>query len=143
MENNSRFLVDFYNGTTSEINNLPILQKFFNDDTLVRDIDRYAIFDYTNNKNLYIELKTRTCKHNTYNDTMINIIKINKSKKLFKNGNQIYFCFQFIDGLYYWKYNEDDILDYRLGGRSERSFKYNEKKQYTYISISLLKKINI
>ena len=144
METNNKFLVDFAFGTNSEINNLPILQNFFNDDTLVRDIDRYAIFDYTNNKDLLIELKTRNCEYEKYETTMINVIKINKSKKLSKTHN-IYFLFLFTNGLYYWKYDVNELhkLNYKLGGRSDRTNLYSEKKMYTYIDIKLLTRINI
>ena len=143
METNYKFIVDFEMGTTSEINLLPIIQKYFNDITIVRSLDRYANFDYTNNRNILIELKTRSNEYNKYEDTLINVIKINKPKILCKTRS-IYFFFKFIDGLYYWKFNKKDLtqLNYRIGGRSDRSNKYNEKKLYSHIPINLLTKIN-
>ena len=143
METNYKFIVDFELGTTTEINILPIIQKHFNDITIVRSLDRYANFDYTNNRDILIELKTRSNEHNKYEDTLINVIKINKSKILYKTQS-IYFFFKFTDGLYYWKFNKKDLtqLNYRIGGRSDRSNKYNEKKLYSHIPINLLTKIN-
>ena len=141
METNYKFIVDFELGTTTEINILSIIQKHFNDITIVRSLDRYANFDYTNNRDILIELKTRSNEHNKYEDTLISVVKINKAKLLCKTQS-IYFFFKFIDGLYYWKYNKYDKLNYRIGGRSDRSNKYNEKKMYSHIPTNLLTKIN-
>ena len=143
METN-KFIIDFNKGTQSEIDILPKLKIHFLDETIERSLDRYAIFDYTNNKDLLIELKTRNCEYEKYDETMINVIKINKSKKLSKTHN-IYFLFLFTNGLYYWKYdiNELDKLTYKIGGRSDRTNLYSEKKMYTYIDIKLLTRINI
>ena len=141
METNYKFIVDFEIGTKNEVNLLKVIQNHFNDITIVRSLDRHAHFDYTNNRNILIELKTRSNEHNKYEDTSINVVKINKSKILCKTQS-IYFFFKFTDGLYYWKYNKFDKLNYRIGGRSDRSNKYNEKKLYSHIPINLLTKIN-
>ena len=138
----SKFIVHFNIGTKMEINLLKTFQDYFDDITIVRSLDRSANFNYTNNRNILIELKTRSNIYNEYEDTLINIIKINKAKILCKTQT-IYFCFKFTDGLYYWKYNKFDKLNFRIGGRSDRSNKYNEKKLYSHIPINLLTKINI
>ena len=142
METNYKIIVDFEIGTKSEINLLKVIQNYFDDITIVRSSNRYANFDYTNNKDILIELKTRSNEYNKYEDTLINVVKINKAKLLCKTQT-IYFCFKFTDGLYYWQYNKFDKLNYRIGGRSDRSNKYNEKKLYSHIPINLLTKINI
>ena len=141
MQTNFKFIVDFELGSQSEINLLKVIQIFFDDISIVRSLDRYANFDYTNNRDILIELKTRSNQYNKYEDTLINVVKINKAKLLCKTQN-IYFFFYFIDGLYFWKYNKFDKLNYRNGGRSDRSNKYNEKKLYSHIPINLLTKIN-
>ena len=135
----AKCLVDFNFGESSEISLLPVLKKYFNDDTIIRT-NKYDNFDYTNNNNILIELKTRTNALNKYEDTMINIAKVNKCKKLSKT-NEIYFMFKFTDGVYYWKYNNEDKLTQRKGGRLDRSNK--EIKDYFYINVSLLKELII
>ena len=135
----AKCLVDFNLGESSELSLLPVLKKYFNDDNIIRT-NRYDTFDYTNNNNILIELKTRTNTKDKYEDTMINIAKVNKCKKLSKT-NEIYFMFKFIDGVYFWKYNTTDQLTKRLGGRLDRSNK--EIKEYYYINVSLLKELII
>jgi hypothetical protein len=55
----------------------------------------------------------------------------------------IYFVFSFTDGLYYWKYNEEDIINdlvkIREGGRGDRGS--NEYKSYAFIQNKLLEKV--
>ena len=116
-----------------------MLKKYFNDDTIIRT-NKYDNFDYTNNNNILIELKTRTNTKDKYEDTMINIAKVNKCKKLSKT-NEIYFMFKFTDGVYYWKYNNEDKLTQRKGGRLDRNNK--EIKDHFYINVSLLKELII
>ena len=90
METNYKFIVDFEIGTKNEVNLLKVIQNHFNDITIVRSLDRHAHFDYTNNRNILIELKTRSNEYNKYEDTLINVIKINKPKILCKTRS-IYF----------------------------------------------------
>ena len=80
-------------------------------------MDYYNDFDFTNNNNnLLIELKSRRCKIDQYEDTMISISKINKAKKLVKNKDknfEIYFFFYYLQNdLYYWKFDDKIILTY-------------------------------
>jgi hypothetical protein len=66
------------------------------------------------------------------------------NKKKYAQGNpdkEFYFVFAFTDGLYYYKYNPDDILNYRKGGRVDRGYK--EIKEYAYIPIYLLTYISL
>ena len=51
----------------------------------------------------------------------------------------IYFVFKFTDGLFYYKYNCNDVLENGMGGRSDRG--KQEYKPYVYIDINLLTKI--
>ena len=116
------------------------IEKFF-DEKIVK-LDYYNNFDFSNSDNtIMIELKSRRCTINEYNDTMISISKINKAKKLIKNKNkniQIYFFFYYIkNDLYYWKY--DDKIDLRL----DNNCNYRGiRKPYAYIDTKLLTKIN-
>ena len=114
------------------------IEKFFNQK--LNKLDYYNDFDFTNNNNLLIELKSRRCTINEYNDTMISISKINKAKKLIKNKDkkiEIYFFFYYLQNdLYYWKY--DDIIDLRV----DNNCNYRGiRKKYAYIPTHLLIKI--
>ena len=116
------------------------IQNFFNNEKLEK-LDYYNDFDFTNNNNLLIELKSRRCKITDYSDTMISISKINKAKKLIKNKDkkiEIYFFFYYIkDELFYWKYDDKTIL------RVDNNCNYRGiRKPYAYIDTKLLTKIN-
>ena len=115
------------------------IEKFF-DEKIVK-LDYYNNFDFSNSDNtIMIELKSRRCTINEYNDTMISISKINKAKKLSKNKNknmQIFFFFYYLENqLYYWKYDDKIIL------RIDNNCNYrNVRKSYAYIPTILLTKI--
>ena len=99
----SRLNNDLSFGLQSEENNFNIFKEFLN----CRDLQQTkkgAIFDYESSEYL-VELKTRKCLSTTYGDTMIGINKLNYCKD---KGKETYFCFQFQDGLFYWKYALED-----------------------------------
>ena len=115
------------------------IQNFFNNEKLEK-LDYYNDFDFTNNNNLLIELKSRRCKITDFSDTMISISKINKAKKLVKNKDkkfQIYFFFYYLPSeLYYWKYDKNIIL------RIDDNCNYRGiRKAYAYIDTKLLTKL--
>jgi hypothetical protein len=132
------FNSDYIVGRASEEKYLPCLQNAFNDETLSHTKCKSDIFDYIGN-NKYIELKTRSFEHTKYPDTMIGLNKIKYAQA--NPDKEFYFVFAFTDGLYYYKYNPDDILNYRKGGRVDRGYK--EIKEYAYIPIYLLTYISL
>ena len=81
---------------------LPLLKVFFNDDSIV-NLPEGHTFDFKGN-NKYIELKSRSCKQQTYTDTAIGVSKIRQAYKDVST-TQYYFVFKFSDGMYYWKYD--------------------------------------
>ena len=119
-------------GFEMEKENFERLKSFLNCD--LKQNKRYDIFDYESENHL-IELKTRRCNSTTYKDTMIPINKIDFCKTTEKDA---YYFFQFNDGLFYWKYSNDDLekLRFDKGGRVDRS--RIEIKQYCYIPYELL-----
>ena len=129
---------DIEYGENSEKYYLEFLKEKF-DNSLIKTQDKYALFDYENfDKSLFIELKTRRkCSSYTYTDTMIGLNKINYCKN--NKNNTYYFVFKFTDGLYFWKFNENQPLNYRLGGRCDRNI--NEIKDYCYIPTNYLTKL--
>ena len=134
-----KFHTESYNaGKLIEVKYLPCLQKAFNDETLTHTKKKCDIFDFVS-VNKFIEIKKRNFDYSKYPDTMIGLNKINYAKE--NPDKEFYFVFVFNDGLYYWKYNNEDKLNYRKGGRFDRG--YNEIKDYCYIPINLLKNISI
>jgi hypothetical protein len=128
--NLKKFKDDFIFGLAQEDVLLEVIKKKFGND-IIKTKER-SIFDYESD-NILVELKSRRVKKDTYPDTMIGINKINFASK---SDKEVYFAFQFTDNLYYWKYDKDELLNFRGGGRSDRG--KNEYKQYCYIPIKLL-----
>ena len=118
------------------------LQNYFNNE--LTKLDYYDNFDFIDDKpEIYIELKSRRCKVDTYDTTMVGMNKINMAKILNRKNKNVYFCFYFTDidysttELYYWKYNI--LVIYKKGDRVDRQKR--KIKKYAYIPISLLIKI--
>ena len=120
------------------------LKLFFSNEKM-RELDYYHEFNYTNeDESILCELKSRRCTFNEYNDTMLNVSKLNKCKRLIRNKNklkiEIYFFFYFKQNdLYYWKYNQKDDLRYSTCNRIDRVSSTNNK--YAYLSRNLLTKV--
>ena len=123
-------------GENEELKNFEIIKNTF-DITLKRSIDKYSLFDYVGDSCI-VELKSRRNNYNKYPSTMIGYNKLEYAETIQKN---IFFCFSFTDGLYYWKYtkNDYDKIIFKNGGRNDRG--KAEFKKYAYIDISLLKMI--
>ena len=134
--------IDIDYGRENEIIVFQKLKNFFNDSNL-KELSYYDEFDYTNEDGTILcELKSRRCTYNEYNDTMLNVSKLNKCKRLIKNKSkkiEIYFFFYFKQNdLYYWRYNDTDIIRYAEGGRVDRP---HSIQKYAYLSRNLLTKI--
>ena len=96
----------------------------------------FDFFDYRSIDNLYlIELKSRRCVVNQYSDTMVGLNKIEYARKVYPNV-QCFFLFNFSNGLYMYKFDPEDNLLYKLGGRNDRGV--SELRPYEFIPISLL-----
>ena len=121
-------------GKKTEDEYYDFFKEYYNEPKL-QQTTRYSTFDYKSD-NIIIELKKRNFKSDKYSDYMIGLNKIEKAKS---SNKQIYFVMLFDDGLFSYKYNSDDKLNYRSGGRRDRGF--NEFKQYAYIPTELFTKI--
>ena len=130
--------IDLKFGEEKEVGELNTLQNTFSKN-LKRVNDKYFLFDFTSDT-CYVELKSRRNTHNKYPDTMIGKNKIDYAEK---SDKDVFFCFSFTDGLFYWKYNKTDIengnVEFRLGGRNDRG--KEEYKNYAFIKNSILIKI--
>jgi hypothetical protein len=124
-------------GGGKEDENLTLIRTAI-DANLQKNSNLFYVIDFTS-KDCYIELKSRRCEKNKYPDTMIGVNKIVFAEK---SEKPTYFCFSFTDGLYYWKYDKEEVKDavsYRDGGRLDRG--KDEIKEYAYIKCEYLKKI--
>ena len=121
-------------GLKKEVELLPTIRKFFNDETIIK-LDDYNIFDFKGD-NKYIELKSRNCNYNKYPTTMIGYNKIKKALEL---NEDIYFIFNFTDGIYFFKFDKNIQLEIKQGGRFDRGKK--ELSDYAFIPIEILKEI--
>ena len=138
--------IDKNYGDQAETNAIGQLQEYFKFPLI--KLNFFNPFDFYNEQqNLYIELKARRCRINTYESSMIGMNKINKAKILTRKNNNVYFCFYFTNtdyaecDLYYWKFNllDFDKCECRTGGRVDRG--KSEIKKYCYIPVCLLTKI--
>jgi len=128
---------DLMFGREKEDENLTLIRSAI-DENLQKSVSNFYVIDFSS-KDCYIELKSRRCEKDKYPDTMIGINKINFAKK---SEKPTYFCFSFTDGLYCWKYDEEeaeDAIRYRDGGRLDRG--KDETKPYAYIKCEYLKKL--
>jgi hypothetical protein len=135
---NKRTLVDDLQfGKSKEIEILPIIINYFNDDIKFVEY-KYSIYDYQGVKYKY-ELKSRTNKYLDFETTLIP-----ESKIKYRKNNFIKFLFYFTDGLYYIKFNETKFKKYKLENfcRNKRDDYNDVPKLYYYIPVKDLIKID-
>lgn len=97
----------------------------------------YHSFDFEND-NALIELKTRNINWGQYDSLMFSKKKID----YLRNNNitkDAYFFFKLKDGLFYWKYNEEELY-INIGGRNDRG--KNEYYDCVYIKNEYIKNYN-
>jgi hypothetical protein len=114
-------------GKKSEEETLPIIRRFFKDETIEPTKKHFDKWDYTSQSKNY-ELKTRTCKYSEYPTTMITQDKCKIDSIL---------LFKFTDGLYYIEYNKEQFDKYEI----KLFTKYIKPINYIYIDIHDLIKI--
>jgi len=90
------------------------------DGDLVKHKNNWAVFDFSSDKSV-VELKTRRIRHNQFGDIMIGA---NKLQKASCENRDVFFVWNCVDGVFYWKYNQADIdngyVEYREGGTTRR-----------------------
>ena len=124
-------------GLKKEISEIERIRNRFSN--TLKPTNNFFVFDYVSNE-CYVELKSRRNKLNTYPDTMVGKNKMDYAETA---DRPVYFVFSFIDGLYYWKYNKEDIQNgnvrFSVGGRCDRG--KAEYKDYAYIKTDILEMI--
>lgn len=153
--------VDYRIGEWYELQYGKQILEFFgikddNDSTLIRH-HRYQVIDWiitkknitindkkkkiTTKEITNIELKSRTCKKDTYPTTMYPINKFRKQIDNLNNNKiqKAYSVFIFADCIAYYEITKDSEKEVTIaeGGRSDRG--YRESSTYAYIPIDKLK----
>tara|TARA_R110002012_G_scaffold206477_1_gene376400 strand:+ start:1742 stop:2203 length:462 start_codon:yes stop_codon:yes gene_type:complete len=124
-----------YNTDDADKTEMEILDYLNNDlykDNKLKANKHFDLFDFENEKTK-VELKTRSCNHNSYPTTMMNMSKINYAVKN-KEKYKFIFYFLFKDGLYKWDFKEDNYK-IEIGGRFDRG-DANDRKLYSYIPVN-------
>ena len=88
-------------------------------------------------ENLYIEVKTRRCRHDKHKTLFFSKAKLDFINK--HPSNKYIFVYNLLDGLYLWNFNKDEVF-LSMGGRTDRG--YNEIKTLCNIPVKYLTKIN-
>lgn len=121
----STYKVDYKYGRDKEVELYKQIKEKFDAD-LEPAKERFALFDF-NSKDTSVELKSRRVLKNQYKDTMIGINKIYCANKYPEKS--FYFCFNFLDGLYYFKHSKNYTYNIRFGGHPEA------QKTYAFIPV--------
>ena len=129
-----KFNHDLKFGLESEKQLKPIIEKLFNTKFNFTHQKHYWDFIDVDHK-IYIELKTRRIKHNQYKSLYFSYAK---KKFIDKNPNYDYYIFyKCLDGIYYFKYEENKIF-MSYGGRIDRG-KNEYKKLCNVYTKNLIK----
>jgi len=128
-----KFRSDFKFGREQEKNYLPLFREKFCDK--LKPTKRNFVFDFES-ENCYVELKSRKSEIGLYPTAMLGKNKLDFAETCDK---PVYFCFSFTDGIYYWKFDKEEIgknIAIRKGGRCDRG--KPEWKDYAFINTSIL-----
>lgn len=128
-----KFNCDYNNGIKNECKVLKYLNSIENNN--YTKLGNNDCFDFQD-KNIYIELKSRNNKSDLYATTMVGLNKIKIAEQ--DKENTYKFLFLFYDGLFEWQFNKDQY-NISKGGRNDRG--RPEFKNYAYIPIEYLKLI--
>jgi hypothetical protein len=127
------FKKDYTLGLQKEDEVLPKIKNYFKRE-IQKTNNKFETYDFYDEKYTY-ELKSRNVKYETYPTTLIAKDKIRK---------RIIFLFNFTDSLYYIKYKSKKFENFECKEfvRNKRSDYNDKQKEYIYIPIEYLKKIN-
>jgi hypothetical protein len=123
-------------GLEKENENYDIIKNFFNCGEL-KKTSKFGIIDFYN-KTHYIELKSRRINYDDYETSIIGKNKIDYFKKL---KQECYIIINYIDGLYYIKYENDLFNTFDIKNEVIIRDNKKENKINYHIPIIYLKKI--
>lgn len=106
-------------------------------------LDDYSVMDWANpSRTVYVELKSRRIRHDQYPTA---IIGLNKIEFCTDPSKEYYFCFSYLDGLYYIKYDADVFANFDRNysyQRGERPDYNNHSQRIVYIPVDMLQPFN-
>jgi hypothetical protein len=136
MNGNKIYQADRKFGCSHETNLLPQISKVVQTD-LTKIEYRYAVFDFrSNNRDVYVELKSRRCMKDRYKNTMMSANKYKVALKKHEKGVKVFFFFNFTDGLFYWEFDPNAVVEFNHCGRTDRG--REETTEYCFLPTSLL-----
>ena len=103
-----------------------------------KDPNQWALFDFFNkSKTVYVEMKSRNNRHDTYATT---IVGSNKIRWCTDPTKKYYFAFVFTDGIYYIQYDKTlfDTFECSDFVRNTRSGYEDRMAKYVFIPVSAL-----
>lgn len=117
------FATDYALGTANEVPVMKRIEKFLGEPLVRRG--GMALFDYDNNndtKMIFSEVKTRRIRHDAYPTAIIGANKVDEAQR--NPNNTYWFFFDYLDGLYGIKYDEEQFshymrCDYSRGDRTD------------------------
>ena len=124
-------------GNTEEDKLITLFRERF--DKCLCKTNSYSVVDFISPKT-YLELKSRNCNHDRYNDIMIGENKIRFAEK---TNRKVILVWNFQDGVYFYQFDKNDIsngnITFRMGGRTDRG--KDERKMCAYVSKDLIEKL--
>lgn len=136
--NLNSFQNDYNFGKAAELESLPIIIKYFNDDSIYHTPQQFHPFDFIGTNEVF-DIKTRRKTYNAYPTTLLKSYHINKKP----TNKDLIFLFKFTDGLYYIKYDTElfKTFDNQNIVRGERNGIIDVKEIHIMIPINLLIRI--
>lgn len=123
-------------GAAQEEELKPLFETYFN--TELEHTEKWDPFDFVG-KNIKIELKSRRNTYSKYPTTIVGMYKINKIREC---DGEHFFVFNFTDGIYYWKYNWDQQIKFKVINIKRRD-RYGKSSKYLSIPIEKLHKLEL
>jgi len=129
----SKFVADETFGCDNEARLLECIQNAYGND-MRRCAYKFSPFDFESDS-CVVELKSRRCRKDTYQDTMVGA---NKIEKMLKDNRRCYCVFSFTDGVFSVEVTVDSVKQFRFseGGRCDRG--RVERRAYAFIPARLL-----
>jgi len=128
-------------GISSERKLLNTFNDFFNCKLRLTKY-RNDLFDFESvDDKIKIELKTRRCCKDDYPSTILGLNKCTEGLRLIDEGYDIFFTFQFEDGLYYYQLTNYSPTEYTVGNITSHRRGFEETKKHAFIPTTLLTKI--
>ena len=74
----------------------------------IKKLDCMNLFDFeVSDQKIFLELKSRRITHNKYQTAFIGQNKVNYAVEKLKEGYEVFFIFNYVDGLYYVKFHNN------------------------------------